>query len=132
MTKAIKNLASGMDLDALLRKLKAKLKNEIKWSDELIAAFENDFKNKTDLLAKFDKGELDVEAWKIIKSKIPPLQNGKTTALALDEGNLKALTNSKAFSFPICVLLTYRLPMISGLMKQKVFYTLSVSMYILK
>ncbi len=53
----------------LLSRLLVRLKNELKWSEDLIGAFEKDFKDKADLLAGFDSKVLDVEAWQLLQAQ---------------------------------------------------------------
>jgi len=63
---AITKVKGGGSVLDLLSKIKTTLKQELGWTDELITAFEIDFKNNKDLLKKFDNGELDPNSWKIL------------------------------------------------------------------
>lgn len=61
----------------LLTRLKHRLKNDYKWTDEEILAFEGDFKGDLDLLRKFDGDKGLVDSWKALQAdellrKSPP------------------------------------------------------------
>jgi hypothetical protein len=59
----------GKGVANVLESLKKRLKQELKWSDELIESFEKDFKKKPDLLDKFVSNELDARSWEILYSQ---------------------------------------------------------------
>src|SRR5690554_3690599 len=67
---AVVKLGSEISEEAadLLTRLKNRLKNDYKWTDEEILAFEGDFEGNLELLRRFDGDQGWVEAWKVIRS----------------------------------------------------------------